>query len=279
MTFIVSLVALLIERFFDWSHLRNWGWFSIYSRKILSRVPGVKSYAALAVVIVPVLIVVVLLQFVLHGFLYGLLGLLFQILVLLYCFGPQNLWADAFGTITSLSQGDVGFASEKVKASFNLNTAETREPTKLHQLLMSGIFIQANCRVFAVVFWYAILGPVGVVGAVFYRTVELCGDEAATAQSAHKVADILNWLPTKLMSLLFALGGNFSHVINCWRKKSNLSLSGNDQFLVDCGTAALGMEDQDKFPVDGSVERNAISLLDRVFIIGLVLVLIKVLLV
>jgi hypothetical protein len=77
------------------------------------------------------------------------------------------------------------------------------------------------------------------------------------------------------MTLLFALGGNFAQVLHCWRKKANLSLSGSNKFLVDCGSAALGQEDQDKFPVDGSVERGAVSLLDRAFIIGLVLILIE----
>lgn len=269
MTFIVSLVALLIERFFDWSHLRRWGWFSNYSRKILARVPGATSYAALAVAILPMLLIVLLLQYVLQGWLYGLLSFFFQLLVLLYCLGPQNLWADAFGTITALSQGDAN-ASDKLKANFDITASGG--PAKLHYLLLNGIFIQANCRVFAVVFWYALLGP---VGAVLYRMVVLCVPESSLSQSARTVEDILNWLPARLMTLLFALGGNFAHVMHCWRKKTDLSLSGTNQFLANCGTAALGRDDGDNLPVDGSVERSAVSLLDRVFIIGLVLVLIE----
>jgi AmpE protein len=270
MTFIVSLVALLIERFFDWSHLRHWGWFRKYTRNLLSRVSSVTSYAALALVIIPLLIAVVLAQFLVQGWLYGLLSVFLQVFILLYCLGPQNLWADAFGTITSLSQGDTGFVADKLKASFGVT--ESGDAVKLHHLLMDGIFIQANCRVFAVVFWYAVLGP---VGAVLYRLVALATDDEALTQSARTVEEVLNWLPTRLMTLFFALGGNFSHVVACWRKKTNLSLSGSNQFLVDCGAAALGREEQDNFPVDGSVERSAVSLLDRVFIIGLVLILIE----
>lgn len=269
MTFIVSLVALLIERFFDWSHLRKWGWFNSYAHKMLARVPGATSYIGLAVVIVPVLLVVLLLQFILQGWLYGLLSLIFQVLVLLYCLGPQNLWADAFGTITSLTQGDVSFANDKIKASFGM-TSEG-DVNKLHRLLLDGIFIQANIRVFAVVFWFVVLGP---IGAVLYRTIVLCAQDPALAQSARLVEQVLNWLPAKLMGLLFALAGNFSHVLHCWRKKANFSLAGSDQFLVDCGTAALGREDQDSFPVDGTAERAAVSLLDRTFVISLIVILI-----
>jgi AmpE protein len=274
MTFIVSLVALLIERFFDWSHLRNWSWFGNYTRNILKRVSGVTSYGALAVVVLPVLVGVALVQFILQGWLYGLLSLIFQVLVLLYCLGPANLWADAFATITSLVQGDVSFASDKLKSSFGMSASG--ETAKLHHLLMDGIFIHAYRRVFAVVFWYAVLGP---VGAVLYRLVVLCAEDSALAQSARTVEDVLNWVPARLITLLFALGGNFSHVINCWRKKTNFTLAGSDQFVVDCGAAALGQEDLERFPVDGSVERNAVALLDRSFVIGLVLILLESLLI
>ena len=30
MTFIITLIALLIERFFDWNHIRKWRWFLRY---------------------------------------------------------------------------------------------------------------------------------------------------------------------------------------------------------------------------------------------------------
>ena len=58
MSFIVHLIALLIERFFDWSHLRQWYWYSTYQRVIMKKIPGKTPYVTLAITIIPLLIVV-----------------------------------------------------------------------------------------------------------------------------------------------------------------------------------------------------------------------------
>ena len=47
MTFIVILIALLIERFFDWSHLRYWRWYVAYQRIIMQKIPSVSPYLIL----------------------------------------------------------------------------------------------------------------------------------------------------------------------------------------------------------------------------------------
>jgi len=276
MTFIVTLIGLLIERFFDWSHLRHWGWYSKYERKVLARLPNLSPYAVLAVTVLPLVIVVIIVQFLLQGLMYGLLSLLFQLFLFLYCLGPQNLWADAFSSINSLGKSDSA-AGDKLKASFGVSAGDAGQ---IHRQLLDGIFIQANIRVFAVIFWYALLGPAGIV---LYRLVCLSSDSEEVspklAQSAQMAEDVLNWLPAKLLTVLFALGGNFGHVITCWRKKMTFSLSGSDQLIADCGLAAIGKEDQDVIAQDGAIARSAISLLDRVFVITLVLVLLYSLLV
>jgi len=265
MTFIVSLVSLLIERFFDWSHLRRWGWFQNYSRKIMSYAPAATSYLALAIVVVPLLLAILIVQFILQGWLYGLLSLIFQVFVVLFCFGSQNLWADSFGAITGLTQG----SSDKLKTAFGIT--KEGDVNASHRLLLDNIFVQANNRVFAVVFWYVVLGP---VGAVLYRTVALSANDSALTQSARTVEQILNWLPARILTFLFALGGSFSHVLTIWRKHPNFTLEGTEAFLVECGMAAIAKEDQTTFPIDGSVERSAVGMLDRAFVISLVLILI-----
>jgi membrane protein required for beta-lactamase induction len=215
-------------------------------------------------------------QYLLQGWFYGLASLLFQLIILLYCFGPQNLWADAFACITSLTQDGPGVAAEKLKATFGLSDGGNVQ--KLHTDFLGGIFVQAHNRVFAVVFWYAILGP---AGAMLYRAIAAASVSNAAqevvpelAQPAHTVEEILNWLPARLFTLLFALAGHFSHVFSSWRKAAPAGLAGNETLIASCGIAALGRDDQEKIAADGSVERNAVNLLDRVFVIVLVLVLI-----
>jgi AmpE protein len=273
MTFIVTLIALLIERFFDWSHLRHWRWYTALQHTISQRLPGKAAMIVLAATVAPLLIAVGLISFLLNGTLYGFALLLFQLFIFLYCLGPQNLWADAFAAINALSQGDAKDASDKLKTLFGITDMKSAQ--SMHKQLLNQIFIQANHRVFAVVFWFVLLGP---MGAVLYRAVSLSASSVhhdgspEIAQSALSVENILDWVPVRILSFLFALGGHCSAVLNYWRKQVLNGLNSNDDIMAGCGVAALADEEKRTMAEDGSVEREAISLLDRTFVIVLVLV-------
>src|SRR3990167_3490860 len=268
MTFVVVLIALLIERFFDWSHLRYWRGYLTYQNKLQKLMPHLSPYLILLFSAIPWLILVALIHWMIQGWLYGFLKLLFDIIILLYCFGPRNLWADAFLCIQAFTQTDAVFAEEKLKNSFNII-----ESKNVHQQLLHKIFICPNNLIFAVLIWFTILGP---VGAVLYRVIALTSadslrDKVAPdlSQSAFLVAMILDWIPVRLFTFLFALGGAFVQVFTCFRalKRAWFDFNSNDILLGECGMAALGYHES--LPEDGSAETQAINLLDRTFIIAL----------
>ena len=279
MTFIVTLIALLIERFFDWSHLRYWNWYTALQHMIFKKLPGKAAIVVLAATIVPLLAFVGVVNIVLNGTLYGFAKLLFQIIVLLYCFGPQKLWADVFASSNALVQGDAQTAADKLKTLFGITDMQSAQG--LHKQLLNQIFIQSNRRVFAVVFWFVVLGP---VGAVLYRTISLSASSSSQeispelSQSALTMETLLDWIPARIFTFLFALGGHFSSVLSCWRKQVLHGLSSTDDMLTSCGVAALGDDEKRTVAEDGSEERSAVSLLDRTFVIALVIVAIIVLL-
>lgn len=273
MTFVVTLIALLIERFFDWSHLRHWGWYATYQRNMTQRLSGKASATVVfAAVIVPLLLAVALIGWVLKGWMYGLGSLVFQLIVLLYCLGPQNLWADAFACISALKQGDTQAASERMKTSFG---AEGASEQSLYRSLLNHIFIEANRRVFVVVFWYLILGP---LGAVLCRCVTLSASHLPEFESAPDVSQcartaegVLDWIPVRLFTFTLALGGRFSQVFKLLRKQFMHGVDSNVPMLTECGSAALGADDV-TVSTDGSLVKGAIHLLDRAFVILLVVV-------
>ena len=53
----------------------------------------------------------------------------------------------------------------------------------------------------------------------------------------------------------------------------------NEKLIADCGIDALDVVDQNKLPEDGSAEKAALSLLDRTFVIGLVILALVVLII
>ncbi|EKD71634.1 MAG: hypothetical protein ACD_46C00139G0002 [uncultured bacterium] len=274
MMFIAILIALVIERFFDWSHLRQWNWFIAFQRVVANKLQSQSPYLILAISIVPFVFIVAAINIILQGLLFGFPKLIFQLIILMASLGAQNLWADTFACINILRQGDARNAAEKLKAAFDIN--DMSDPQKLHQQLVQRIFIASNHRIFAAVFWFFILGP---AGAILYRLTTL-SFESTTKESvspdatlaAENVESTLDWVPVRILTFLFALGGQFVQVLNAWRKKMMLGIHANEELLTDCGFAALGFEDHAKISEDGSVEEAAISLLDRTFVIALVFI-------
>ena len=267
MTFMVVLVTLLIERFFDWSHLRKWGWYGACEQMVVQKIPGASPYWVLAGSVIPLLIILGVMQYLFATFIYGFPWLGFQIAVILYCYGPHNLWADAFASINALTKEGKEAASAKIRAAFNVSEASNTQ--SLQTELLNQIFMASNRRVFAVVFWYAVLG---LPGALFYRLINVSITAAAGSKmntAARVIATVLDWVPVRVLTAIYALAGNFTLVFHCWRQRVSQGLDGNDVMLTECGLAAI-TADSEKVTEAGVMERNAVSLIDRVFIIVLV---------
>jgi AmpE protein len=267
MTFIVVLFSLLIERFFDWSHLRQWGWYSTCERLVIQKMPKASPETVLVASILPLMAFLFLLKILMVNILYGVPLLFLQLFVLLYCYGPHNLWVDTFASITALTKDSKEAAAQKLQSAFNVASVNNAEP--LHHQLLSQIFISSNQRVFAVIFWFMILG---LPGALLYRLINVSTQAAAgpaISGSSVVIKGYLDWIPARILTFIFALGGNFTKVLNIWRQRAKVGPEGNDVLLTECGMAAIN-DNNEKLPEDGSLERSAVTLLDRVFIIALV---------
>ncbi|MBP7656278.1 MAG: hypothetical protein KA742_06965, partial [Pseudoxanthomonas sp.] len=120
----------------------------------------------IALALAPVLLVVALLQWLLDGPLYGLPGLLFDIAVLVYAWGPRDLDVDVEAII------DAHDAPTRRAAIARLGL--TGEAAALDgPALVEAVFANALRRWFGVLFWFLLLGP---VGALLYRLSALAVD-------------------------------------------------------------------------------------------------------
>lgn len=270
MILIVTLIALLIERFFDWGHLRDWKWYFYIHNAIASKFSNLSPYIILCLQIIPFVFAVWLLQIAFTGMLYGFISLLFSLFIVIYCLGPRNLWVDIFSSLQSL-EGDEQSAALKLQETFSIHETGF---SAMHGRLLDSIFVETNRRVFAVLFWYILLGP---VGAVLYRLINLCAkpsiiETSSARKEAYFLENLLDWVPVRLLTFLFALGGHFSQVITVWRGMLLLPPTGNhnELLLTECGEAALGVDAST--PTTGALEKQAVSLLDRVFVMWMVLV-------
>jgi len=266
MTFIITLIALVVERFFDWSHLRQWRWYNGYQAFLDHRIGGKSSYIFLLIAILPPVFLVGIISYMSGGFLSGGFKLVFGLVVLLYCLGPANFWAQAFSRIADFHKDDPNIALQNLNKDFGIGVVSDSQT--LHLSFTRGILLAGYYRIFAVVFWLAVLGP---MGAVLYRMVYLCvsNANAATSSSALRLRQMLDWIPVRIFTFLFALGGHFTEVFNRWKALAKKGIDANEELITDCGMAALNVMKDGSIPENSNAEKEAIALLDRVFIITL----------
>ena len=273
MTFIITFIALVIERFFDWGHIRRWRWFERYLVTLTKKLSGWPAYLVLSIAVLPLVVIVALINYFLIGWVYGLLKFIFGILILMYSLAPVNFWAEAYACIGVLQSEDLPNAMTRAKNAFGVTVFDNAQV--FHRAFTNALFCEANRRLFAVLIWFILLGP---AGALLYRLIDLCHSVSTTVtRPAANVLSLLDWLPVRLFTLFFALAGHFTNVIKHWKHDVLTYPKMNSILLSECGVAALDILEAERIPEDGSAEKETIRLLDRVFVIALVVLAIVVL--
>ena len=231
----------------------------------------------IALALAPVLLVVALLQWLLDGPLYGLPGLLFDIVVLVYAWGPRDLDVDVEAII------DAHDAPTRRAAIARLGL--TGEAAALDgPALVEAVFANALRRWFGVLFWFLLLGP---VGALLYRLSALAVDgESATGLpeqtrvGARALVTALDWPVAQLMTLAMALVGNFDTVFSVWREAGGTQFRLHTGFLGSAARASVRgelAEEAEEYAEEGMVQamrelpelRDAMSLVWRILLLWL----------
>ena len=261
---------------------RQYAWYGAWLRWLGERSGGAGVWQArfgIALAIVPVLLVVTVLQWMLDSPLYGLPGLLFDIVVLVYAWGPRDLDVDVEAVI------DAHDAPTRRAAIARLGL--TGEAAALDgPALVEAVFVNAMQRWFGVLFWFLLLGP---VGAVLYRLSVLAtqGEWASALPEenrlgARAVKTALDWPVAQLMTLAMALVGNFDTVFTAWREAGGTRFRLDTGFLGYAARASVRCElaeEAEEYAEEGMVQamrelpelRDAMSLVWRILLLWLAL--------
>lgn len=208
------------------SGVRQYGWFNGWLRWLNAQFPEGsfwRGHYGIALALVVPLLAVGLFQVALDQPLWGFVGLLFDIVVLFYCWGPRDLDLDVAAVLDAPDA-----------ASRRANAARLWPHGEVARLdgpsLVEAVFRNALRRWFGVLFWFCLLGP---FGALLYRLGVLAveRDETPlahdTASGAKTWLAILEWPVAQLMALALALVGNFDSVLAAWREDGAFDLHGN----------------------------------------------------
>ena len=262
MTLLSIVLALILERLL--SNLEHWREHAIYQRHVRwlrTRLGGERAWGSqwiLIPLLLPALLIVGGVQVLLADAVYGVLGFVFSMLMLLLCLGPRDLGEQLNALLVARRTGD---AQTQNAICVDLRCTPARavgvaEPDESRSLL-GAIFVQAHERLFAVLLWFFVLGPLGAVAyrmvAGLPRVLAETGSGERAVEAAVRVHAILAWLPARVTGLLYAMAGSTDDALAA-RREINADEQGHWVLrtwrqLAAMGVGALNVEDGDSGPM------------------------------
>ena len=137
----------------------------------------------------------------------------------------------------------------------------------------NALINQYYVDVFAPLFWYALLGPVGLV--LYTVVLQLSAldhkvTDARLAAPLDLLLIILNWVPLRLLGLTLALSGHFSSVFKLWFVSILKRLPNDGEVLSQWTLSAAQIHSEStEEPLSAEEITEIISLYDRTLIIWL----------
>jgi AmpE protein len=263
MHLIALLIGLVIERLAtQLFHLRRLRWIDRVidaGFRQADRLPNwpapIPIVALVVLLVLPVLALAVV--FVLGDPLLGFPYLVLGVFVLFFSLGPQDIGEDVDEYCKAMEEGDKERIQETAKAIIEGDVPEdTLE--RIHRV-EEAVCVQANNRLFAVIFWFVLLGP---LGAWTYRATDLIRrravfvaardeDSSGTPERLRDAATALHgwlaWIPARLTAIGYAAAGNFDTALGAWRapmeQDTDSASEYNEHLLARVGVGALALGD------------------------------------
>ena len=273
MSLIALIAALLLQKFrpfTDPDPLTTWlenfaGWIEGFANAGEQR-HGVLAWCALALALyLPVTLIYVALHTVAVP-----LGWLFGILVLYLVIRFRTVLAEFTLIQRALRQDNIDEARERMGHWLNRPT-QTLGRSQLAKAAIEYALVNCYRGLFAPVFWFLILP--GPAGALVYRATLIACERWEDKQEsdgysfgwfAHRVLEVIDWVPQRLTAVSFAIVGDFEDALYCWRTQAQSWGNPLEGVVLSAAAGALGIRLGEPLEgADGPVYRAALGLGDE----------------
>jgi len=283
MNLIALLIGLVIERLAtQWFHWRRMRWLDRIidfgfkqAERVVNWPPLIPVILLAALLVLPVFAVIFSLGGTLSGFTY----LVLAVAVLFFSLGPKDVGEEVSEYCKALESEDEEAIHNTVKAIVEGDVPE--DARDRIRAVEEAICVQANNHLFAIVFWFVLLGP---LAAWAYRVTDLIrrravfnaardeaseGNGALLRDAAISLHGWLAWIPARLTAVGYATAGHFDEAISAMRAPSeqrDATISEHSEnLLARVGTAALALVDKSDESVTERGVRGAIAANELVF--------------
>lgn len=249
MVFFSILAAVALE------HLRplrqplpHYQFYSRFTRWLEQRLnAGEYSHGAIAwgLAIVPLLAAVWLVFFLLSQ-VSPFLGWAWNVAVLYLTLGFKYFADDAERIGRLLRAGELDAAREQL-AAWRGGDASEFSAEDIARVTLEQAMEASHRQMFGVLFWFALLAPLGPVGAVLFRAASILskrwlGTRGLFSTFAQRAFHAINWLPVRLTALTYAIAGNFEEAMYCWRTQANTWPEAEEGVVIAAGAGAMGVK-------------------------------------
>lgn len=250
MTFLSLVAALLLEQ---WRPLRSgnrlYGVFARYVNTIAQNFNagqyrhGVISWL---LAVVPVALATLIVYWLLHR-VSGVLALAWNIAVLYLALGFRQFSHFYTDVATALRGNDLARAREVLSLWRGESANELTSGEAARVAIELGL-MRSHRHVFGVMAWFVLLGP---AGAIAYRLAALLNDRWGAARDAETAAfgafaarafEVIDWLPVRLTALGFAVVGDFTGAVECWRGQARTWRVRGQGIVLAAAAGALGVK-------------------------------------
>jgi AmpE protein len=281
MTFLSILIALLIERIApQLVEYRRFQWLRDYGQWLVEvlHIEKLGSWMSFAILLAPLFVVMWILNGMFEHALFGLFGLAFNVIVIYLCLGPRDLDKQIDNYLDAI---DVGDEQQRFASASRLttDTPSTDLSTQAIQVCKS-LFIEANIRIFAVLFWFILLGPVAAVVYrlldQWYRNSYLPSSLSSLHSEIGMLAGWLDWIPTRLSMFAYMVSGNFDAGLQAYRNVQHTAINAyqqNCEFLVTVGFHSVSVDDAGSQAQAIDMVKKSRGLILRSLVVWLVLIL------
>lgn len=254
MTLLAVILALIIEKLApSLLRFRRYEWINHFQAWVSDTTKTIDkwndTYSLAIIVLVPVLLVALI-----HYELFragALLGFLFGVVMLVYTLGPKGIFLFV-QQAEELNQHQDS-SSLKSIATELINDAIPEDENEICERVKKELLIRNNVAITAIFFWFAVLGP---MGALLYRISHILymkksDDLGEFNQASEILFAILNWIPTHLTALSYAVTGSFVDALQYWHShrienkiQSHLSCAAQENLLIMIGLGSLRLTDK-----------------------------------
>lgn len=214
--------------------------------------------ALIPVIILALLLVlpVFLIRLSLGDTFFGFPYLILAVIVLFFSLGPKDIGEDVDDYCRAIKADDEDLIRSTAKAL--IEEDPPADPMERIRKVEESVCVQANNRLFAVIFWFVLLGP---LGAWAYRVTDLIrrravfnatrgDDESGSPQMMEATQQLqgwLAWIPARLTAIGYAMAGSFDGALGAWRNSEESDTAHSNEYheslLARVGVAALALQD------------------------------------